>query len=66
MASFRLGAVLLHSAAAAVMARAWFQLDNLPNNAFVEEQVGGHFQFLTIQGHVFDRARIIMHLSDIY
>lgn len=48
---FKLGAVLLHSAAVAIMARAWFQLDKLPNNAWVERQVGGHLQFLTIQGY---------------
>ncbi|KAI0093546.1 FAR-17a/AIG1-like protein [Irpex rosettiformis] len=50
MAGFRPGAVLLRTTAAGIMARAWFELDQLPNNAFVEKQVGGHFQFLTIQG----------------
>ncbi|KAJ3558668.1 hypothetical protein NM688_g787 [Phlebia brevispora] len=43
-------AVLLHLAGAAVMTYAWMELDQVPNNAWVVKQKGGHFQFLTIQG----------------
>ena len=59
MAGFKPGAVLLHSVAVAIMARAWFQLDKLPNNAWVEKQVGGHLQFLTIQGCVSQKVILI-------
>lgn len=50
MSTFKPTAVVLHTAAAAIMAYAWFELDHLPNDGFVKKQKGGHFQFLTIQG----------------
>lgn len=43
-------AVLLHLAGAGAMTYAWMELHQIPNNAYVEEQKGGHLQFLTIQG----------------
>ncbi|KAI0692395.1 FAR-17a/AIG1-like protein [Cytidiella melzeri] len=52
MAGFKLGAVLLHSTATAIMTYAWLEIDNLANSAFIAKQVGGHFQYLTIQGLV--------------
>lgn len=61
MTTLKLAPVLLHTAAAAILAYAWFELDHLPNNAFVEKQKGGHFQFLTIQGLV--AAWVTMALS---
>ncbi|KAK0498892.1 FAR-17a/AIG1-like protein [Armillaria luteobubalina] len=44
--------VLLHSAAAAIMAWAHSQLGNSPIDPIVETQYGGHYQFLTILGLV--------------
>ena len=32
------------------MAYGYFGLHSLPVNSFIENQRGGHFQFLTIQG----------------
>lgn len=52
MGVLKVVAVLLHAAGAAVMTYAWMELDNLPNNAWIVKQKGGHFQFLTIQGYV--------------
>lgn len=43
-------AVLLHLAGAGAMTYAWLELGQIPNNAYVVQQKGGHFQFLTIQG----------------
>ncbi|KAI0341803.1 hypothetical protein BDW22DRAFT_1429906 [Trametopsis cervina] len=50
MAGFNVAAVILHSVAAAILTYGYNQLERLPNNDFVKNQVGGHFQFLTIQG----------------
>ncbi|GJE95192.1 FAR-17a/AIG1-like protein [Phanerochaete sordida] len=63
MATFKPAAVVLHTAAAAIMTYAWFELDHLPNNAFVEKQKGGHFQFLTIQGLVVAWVTMVLSLS---
>ena len=52
MSTFKPAAVLLHSVAVAIMTYAWFELETLPNDAWIAKQKGGHFQFLTIQGYV--------------
>ena len=52
MTTFKPGAVLLHAVAVGIMTYAWFEIDNLPNTPWIENQKGGHFQFLTIQGYV--------------
>lgn len=49
-ASFKPAAVLLHGAAASIMAYGWFGLHTLPINDWITTQKGGHLQFLTIQG----------------
>ncbi|KII88639.1 hypothetical protein PLICRDRAFT_41839 [Plicaturopsis crispa FD-325 SS-3] len=48
--SFRPGAVLLHAAAAGIMAYGYMGLSTLPLDAHIRSQKGGHLQFLTIQG----------------
>lgn len=63
MARLKPGAMLLHSAAVAVMTRAWFHLDKLPNNAWLEKEVGGHLQLLTIQGYVHMSYRILWFMT---
>lgn len=50
--AFKQRSVLLHGGAAAIMAYGYNSLHDLPMNAWIETQKGGHFQFLTIQGCV--------------
>ncbi|PCH38129.1 hypothetical protein WOLCODRAFT_136059 [Wolfiporia cocos MD-104 SS10] len=50
MGQLRMGAVLLHSAAAAIMVHGYRSLRNVPFDAFIRTQKGGHGQFLTIIG----------------
>jgi len=48
--SFQPRAVLLHGSAAAVMAYGYNSLHLLATDAWIRNQKGGHFQFLTVQG----------------
>ena len=47
----RIGAFVLHSGAAAVMAHGWTGLQSLTISKWINTQKGGHFQFLTILGY---------------
>lgn len=49
---FKQGTILLHGAAAAIMAYGYNSLGNLPMDAWVQTQKGGRFQYITIQGYV--------------
>ncbi|KIJ69002.1 hypothetical protein HYDPIDRAFT_172501 [Hydnomerulius pinastri MD-312] len=46
----RVFALLLHAAAATVMAWGWRSLHHLPIQEWINTQKGGHLQYLTIQG----------------
>lgn len=50
--SVNTGPAVLHSVSAAVMAWGYRELERTVTNQWITEQVGGHFQFLTIQGSV--------------
>ncbi|KAE9399284.1 hypothetical protein BT96DRAFT_1019605 [Gymnopus androsaceus JB14] len=45
-----LARILLHSSASAIMIYGYKSLQSLPVNDFIEQQYGGHLQYLTIQG----------------
>ncbi|EKM55482.1 uncharacterized protein PHACADRAFT_256130 [Phanerochaete carnosa HHB-10118-sp] len=45
------------------MTYAWFELDSLPHSTLVQQQKGGHFQFLTIQGLVVAWLTMVLSLS---
>jgi len=60
--SFRLGPVVLHSAAAAAMAYGWLNLGNLVQDSWISKQKGGHMQFLTIQALMIACLTMVMSL----
>lgn len=48
--SLAIGRILLHSSATAIMIYGWIGLNKLPVfTKLINEQYGGHFQYLTIQ-----------------
>ena len=52
MASKFVGALTLHASAAGTMAWGFDQLQYTVMDNYITQQVGGHFQFLTIQAYV--------------
>ncbi|KAI0928613.1 hypothetical protein AcW2_004570 [Taiwanofungus camphoratus] len=50
MPPFKMGAVLLHTVAASVMAYGFINLKTTPLDKWIRAQKGGHFQYLTIIG----------------
>ncbi|KAF8488781.1 FAR-17a/AIG1-like protein [Gautieria morchelliformis] len=55
--------ILLHSISASVMVWGYNQLDTLVTDAWIREQTGGHWQYLTVLGKVLAAACVTMLLG---
>jgi len=56
------GSAILHAVAAVVMAYGYIGIHKLPLTRHIDEQVGGHFQFLTIQGLAISWVTMVISL----